>query len=225
MSTHFDRRFSGRPDIVAVVRNVTFIVTVYLFFAGFLYQYFFSELLGIPFGAADISVDEVLVYSYRVVADNLLFIFLFFGVATAVLIVWKFVSKRAKFSTAAFNAGYIAAVVSGGLLLFPCIYKWAELSATKATNDILLGRSVTLVTLSVEKTSKALFPAEFWHANGSGLTIVAQSSAYWFVLAHPSNFETNQCKQFVRATNLYAVPKLAGNSYQALLLGRCAEKT
>jgi hypothetical protein len=52
--------------ILPALRDVTLVATIYLFFAGFAYRYFYLRLLGVAPSEIDLSVNVLLVYAFNV---------------------------------------------------------------------------------------------------------------------------------------------------------------
>lgn len=63
----------SRPEAntyLSNLRNVTFFIAVYLYLAGFVYQYYLYRHLGISLGSLDIPFYYFFVYSYTVIMEN-----------------------------------------------------------------------------------------------------------------------------------------------------------
>ncbi|MDB5071526.1 MAG: hypothetical protein JWM87_2637 [Candidatus Eremiobacteraeota bacterium] len=131
---------TGKPekDALTVARDIAAVAAIYLLFAGYVYNFYFSERLGIP-KAADAPIYAVVASAWTVVAWN----HWWFIVAAVLVAAGATVSTRLPAASAAKPwVAPAAAVLFATLALaaFPLIFIAAHATGNAVATETLQGR-------------------------------------------------------------------------------------
>lgn len=207
---------------LAFARDIAFVATVYLFFAGFWYQYYWYQALGIPLHAIDVPINQLLVFAYYTLAANA-----FWAVVLAVIAIiaiavapiarairtpWAVASQRA----------FVAAVL---IAAFPLLFFWSKSATYAAINSNVEGHVGAIDRFVFRKGSDKLYSSRLLEANGSSslaLVVVAEDDANYYVLKIPPRpaDESNGCSSYIPHTFLFTVRKADVLSIEAWIPGR-----
>jgi hypothetical protein len=229
-----DAEGSGFWNAIARIRDVAFIAAVYLFFAGFIYRYYYLTSFGISPKFEDSALYSVLVYAYSVFDDVfqrspfthrslwiLAAVLLIVAVganaylrATRRLYRWK----AARIALALRRIALPAAVIVA-LMLIPWLFNAAERAGLSdaakvraAHNGIDYAVSVTLTDEAAKHYDKDLRSAL---ASYSVRLISESDSVYYFLDQPPSAAQTDVMRGAV-----FAVRKEDVQSIKLSLPGR-----
>jgi hypothetical protein len=157
------------------LRDVIFVFSILIFFSGFVYDFSFLRILGIPPSVITVPVNGTFAHAYTVFVDHpialILLILVTVGLIVAPLLIrWP--------SLAISQVVVRATALFTGVLIFPILYALAEDSAHRRVDE-LRQQSSTLPQsfIILCKAKRAGYSAEFLYAAAHGLvTVLTESS-------------------------------------------------
>ena len=205
-----------------MARDIAFVAAVYLFFAGFWYQYYWYQALGIPLHAIDVPLNQLLVFAYYTFASNAIG-----AIALAVVVVIAismFPVVRALRTP--WGAAALRAVVGAALIaMFPLLFFWSKSATYAAINGNVEGRVGAIDRFILKEGADKRYSPRLLAANGVAtlaLVIVAEDDADYYVLKIPPRpaDESNGCSSYIPHTYLFTVSKSDVESIEAWIPGR-----
>ena len=144
-----EERATNQVSVVGLFRDVTTIAAIYLFFAGFIYRYYYFRGLGIPISDVNASLETVTAYSFSVFADNW---FLALVAILAVVICWLFLMRAPRF-TATVAPYRLMITFALALAAFPLLYAMARRTAAEEVLRVRLNPEVVFgrASLTIRK--------------------------------------------------------------------------
>jgi hypothetical protein len=209
---------NGR-SILESVRDVAFICAIYLFFAGFLYQYFWYQALGIPFKASEVGLNQTLVFAYYTFADNIVSVAIACVVVGVVALALVLLARRFTLPPRTVWLISRGLLILGAVLVFPLLYSWSRVATFEALAHPLSGHPDSLVQFTIKDSAKSNYDRYFYADNGATLTLVAESDKFLYALAIPT-VNTDPCGKRVPQTFVFAVNKDDVESMRTLLPAR-----
>jgi hypothetical protein len=169
---------------LSMARDAVVLAAVYLYFAGFMYKYYYYESFHIKSALDTVSPYVAFVYSYTVFWENLTELVIA-AVVGLVLVGIVLLSTSAHPERRRVAIGGLAIVLA--VLAFPAINRWSWRAAVGDAADTrrtaALGND-TALTLVDDK--KNLYRADFLSAaSGEGLHILAKTDKYTYLLQQP----------------------------------------
>lgn len=187
---------SEKRRVLPALRDVTLVATIYLFFAGFVFRYFYFRLLGISPSEIELSLNALLVLAFNVFL-NVVWLPVAVVAALAVLSVPK---VRALVDVA--FVPLLALVVIGG---FYVLYFGARDTAARVAGIVRDGYGLPPLALKLRDGTRydRDFLAAVSDAGNTGLKayLVEQNASTYFVLLKRVPPDA------ARPDRLYAVPK------------------
>ena len=168
---------SRKRDSVAVLRDVVFIVALYIYFCGWVYVYVVYTHFGVSLNALDIPFYYFFVYSYSALVGAFSYswtviIIALVSVAVFMLLVYLLLPDHLRRLVWALCL----------IILFPGFFFLARREANKEIADIRTGYTKRIM-LVLKKNVTEHFPKEFIEANKKGqLILLAQTKDRVFVL-------------------------------------------
>lgn len=167
-----------RRDIFSILANLVLLISIYLYFSGWLYAYYLFWHFGVSLHSVDIPVYDYIIYAYSVLDTKWSLAVLVGGVAVWLLAVWlericgPALSKR-------------RATIAIGLLLFPSLLYSAKSAAENEALARREGNALTIrFTLKPEATPS--LPRDFSEHNTQGqLRLLIQTKERYFVFYQP----------------------------------------
>lgn len=210
----------GNP--LAFARDIAFVAAVYLFFAGFWYQYYWYQALGIPLHAIDVPINQLLVFAYYTFAANAFWAVVLGVVVTIAVAVAPIARAVRKPWVAALQRAFVAAVLIG---MFPLLFAWSKSATYAAINSNVEGHVGAIDRFVFKQGSEKLYSSRLLDANGSAslaLVIVAEDDADYYVLKIPPRpaDESNGCSSYIPHTFVFTVRKADVLSVEAWIPGR-----
>jgi hypothetical protein len=209
---------NGR-SILESVRDVAFICAIYLFFAGFLYQYFWYQALGIPFKASEVGLNQTLVFAYYTFADNMVSVAIVCAVVGFIVLALILLARYLKWPPRTSWLAGRGFLILGAVLMFPLLYSWSRAATFEALAHPLSGHPDSLVRFTIKDSAKSNYDRYFYEDNGATLTLVAESDKFLYALAIPM-INTDPCGKRVPQTFVFAVNKDDVESMRTLLPAR-----
>lgn len=206
----------GGRSILESVRDVAFVCAIYLFFAGFLYQYFWYEALGIPFKATDVGLNQTLVFAYYTFADNLGPVAMACAIGLAVVVATIFAARRFKWSQDTFALVSRWLWILAAVIMFPLLYGWSRIATFEALAYPLSGHPQSIVQFTISKGAMSNYDQYFYRYNGATLTLVAESDKFFYALAIPRT-DNVPCVKSVPGTFVFAVNKADVESLETII--------
>ncbi len=161
-------------DLLAILRNVIFIIAVYFYFMGWTYAYYLFNHFGISLNSVDIPFYYFFVYSYSVITDILTII-----TVVAAIIVFYLVTS---FAPIYLKKWALALIL---IVLFPIFFSVAKERADKEALYKRMGFAKT-ITFVFKKDAIKFYPKEFINANNrSKLKILTQTNDRYYVIYQP----------------------------------------
>lgn len=164
----------GNRDLLAILRNVIFIIAIYFYFIGWTYAFYLFNHFGISLNSVDIPFYYFFVYSYSVITD----ISAIIAVVTALILIYLITS---------FAPIYLKKWVLTLLLifLFPTFFWMTKQRADKEDLYIRMGYGKTVVFV-IKKDAAEFYPKEFIKANNEGkLKVLTQTKDRFYVIYQP----------------------------------------
>ena len=115
--------------LLPIVRDAMLPIAIYVYFAGFVYIYFFYQAFGISISVMDVPINYFFVYAYNMVTDHLFATFV-----GAFLMALLATARNLKIIGAALISIFL-------LSLFPVVAKLANQSAVENANSVRAGVS------------------------------------------------------------------------------------
>ena len=137
------------PEILKSLRDVSFLIGIYLLFSGWVYIYYFLDFFGISIRDADVDYSQFVIYSYQAMAfyTNTVSFWLALTAISAFLIWLTFTNrkfgKRSKLVLVIFVLG----------VSFPIIFTMSKYAGMKTADKQLRGHKF--------KTVKFIFKEDF----------------------------------------------------------------
>jgi len=205
---------------LAMARDLAFVAAVYLFFAGFWYQYFWYQAFGIPLHAIDVPFNQLLVFAYYAFALNATPAAFVAVAAVAIVALLPLIDAGSRPSLGAVRRTIIAICV---LAVFPLLYYWSKSATYAAINANVEGHVGAIDRFVFKAGSARNYSPRLLDANGAGslaLTIVAEDSDFYYVLKVPPRPKTSECSTFIPHTYVFTVRKSDVLSVEAWIPGR-----
>lgn len=119
---------------VRLLRDLSIVAAICLYFAGFAYYYFYCDALGLPFNLTGVSFYELISYSFAVVQIGWLEILFLIFLYAAALLGLQFAARRipaiwVAASWAALSASLVVLLIC---VLYGVAYRAATMNATAA---------------------------------------------------------------------------------------------
>jgi len=158
----------NRMTAIQTIRNLTFIIAIYAYFAGFIYIYFLYENFGINIRLLNIPIYFYFVYSFNVVMTNIpVMIILFF-----LILLMTFLSKIGKCKTL---------LIAFLVLLLPFFFFISKNSADNATDKMRNGYDLKTIKLSF--TDENVYEKRFIQMNKQGaLKLLLKTTTDYYIL-------------------------------------------
>jgi hypothetical protein len=161
-------------SLLSILKDLTFLMAIYLYFMGWIYAYYFFQHFGISLVSVDIPFYYFFVYSYTVISNisnNAVFI------AVGATIIYLFSTMYLK----KWNVIWILAVVLIILLSFPAFFDLAKDTGEKKALELRRG-NVNEIVFFFKKDTAKLYPQEFISANNKGeLKLITQTKDLIYV--------------------------------------------
>ena len=202
----------GITSVLAIARDVAFIASVYLAFAGFLYHYFYLSAFGIPFTVGTVGASQVLVYSYAVFSMHPWPIIVILAAGVAAYLLISLITQYRRILVYRRMLQSVVILVAA-LLLFPAVYAAASSAAQDVAIEVRSGQSGNTAHLHFAQDQVGRYTTVATDSERDQLTIVAETGDRYFVLDQHRSPSANQC--LVPDSKVYAVPRGAV-SYIAL---------
>lgn len=217
--TNSDPNTTRDRSLLETARDVAFICAIYLFFAGFLYQYFWYNALGIPFHPSDVGIDQTLVFAYYAFADNLGSVAIASAVAVIIVLATLVFAPRLHWKGSTRQAVGRGLVLLGAIVMFPLLYGWSRVATFEALAHPISGHPESLVLFTIRSSAKSNYDQYFYKYNGKTLTLVAESDKFFYALAIPTA-DIDPCAKIVPPTFVFAVDKDDVASMRTFIPGR-----
>lgn len=182
--------------ILPALRDITLVATIYLFFTGFVFRYFYFHMLGVSPNEIDVSVNALLVLAFNVF-ENQWWLPIALIAAFAVITVPR---VRAVLDVA--FVPILAAAVIGSFFV---LYSGARATAKLAVSIVRQG--VGLPPVFVKLRNDGRYDSDFRAATGAtrcakvAAYLVEQNASTYFILVEHNPSDAG------RPDRLYAVPK------------------
>jgi hypothetical protein len=171
---------------LSMARDVVVLAAVYLYFAGFMYKYYYFDSFHIKSALDAVSSYVAFVYSYTVFLENLVELII---VAILIVAVVAVIMARTKSQPETRKVAIGSAAIIFALVAFPVINRWSWKAAAADAEDTRRAAALgndTALTLVDEK--RKFYGADFLNAaSGEGLHILAKSDKYTYFLQQPPN--------------------------------------
>ena len=194
---------SATKDLFAMIRDVTLILAVYLYYSGYVYVHAFYQQFAIDANVLDLSLDYVLVFGSHAIRRHPLELFVVGEIIVALVLMVRLgrieVARRASSVTAdparpqqlpglpadvVFRVLHAAVLISGCIALLELLGVFAKsdarIAAGKYFADDNYGQPVMLVDKQLAPDS---YPADLKSANANHhLSLVAESKDWLFLM-------------------------------------------
>lgn len=163
-------------SLLSILKDLTFLIAIYLYFMGWIYAYYFFQHFGISLVSIDIPFYYFFVYSYTVISNisisnNTVFL------AVVATIIYLFITRYLK----KWGAIWILAIILIILLSFPVFFGLAKETGEKKALELRRGNVDEIIFFFKKDTAK-LYPQEFISANNKGeLKLIAQTKDLIYV--------------------------------------------
>ena len=165
-------------SMIKIIRDLILIIAIYLYFIGWLYQYFVLDNFGISLNALNIPPYYFFVYAYSVIEDHYLILLVVLLIATSCyLIVQAYLSKF-----------LLPAVLILTIIVFRYSFYLSQTTAVKEAQAIRSGHAHKISFVFKKKVSQFL-PKEFLDANNNinannhnELWLIIQATDGYYVL-------------------------------------------
>jgi hypothetical protein len=164
-------------DLLSLLRNVIFIIAVYIYFVGWIYAFYLFEHFGIALNSVDIPFYYFFVYAYSVIITNPIAVIIIICVTMVIFYSVTYLC------TSIYSKGSLLVPVL--IILFPIFFFLAKESANKSHMDIRMGNAKT-IKFVFKKDAHKIFPKEFIDANTNGsLKILTETDNRFYVFYQP----------------------------------------
>jgi hypothetical protein len=200
---------------LGILRDLVIIVTIFVYFSGFTYRYFYLTYLGIPPSSVDVSYNSILVFAFSVVVVNI-----WWAIAIFALTILIGIAVRTRDRVRVLFTSSPAFFVS--LLALPAfiVLHVASLHAARvAAIQVMLGESdsVSRISLSL-KPSRRNYPQAFLNAvNHDKAILMGVSGERLYLLIPPENIIPGS--RNLPDLSMYVVPVADVAHYKTLISG------
>ena len=169
-------------DIFSILTNLVLLISVYLYFSGWLYAYYLFLHFGVSLHSVDIPVYDYIIYSYSVLDTKGGYAILG-GVAVWLLLAWF--ARYLPFSEVWVRRASAVLFV----MLFPSLfYSLFHCAKSAAENEARARREGNAFTIrfTLKQQSSASLPKKFLECNNHGqLRLLIQTKERYFVFYQP----------------------------------------
>lgn len=167
------KKTEDKYDLLSVIKNVVFLVAIYAYFVGWVYQYYFLRHFGVSLSIVDTSFQSFFVYSYSALASP-------YGIAVSgialltICLLTKFFPKME----------YTIVVIL--IVLFPVLFVMARNEGESKSADVRIGGTARTIRFILNKEHYLLYPSDFLEANKtSNLRLVTETKDRFIVINQP----------------------------------------
>jgi hypothetical protein len=194
---------SGKSETLAILRNATVIVAIYLYFTGWVYAYFvYQNHFGVSFSSLEIPVYYFFVYSYTVIDYAFLLLSSYLGSDPIALpAVLVFLALNLVFILQSIQANaYKYVLILILISVFPLTFYLARNTAIDVAIKMRTGQA-RKIEFVLKKDSRQTFPRNFLTANKKGnLRLLIQTKERFIVFHQPPGL-------LLTSANVYDVPR------------------
>jgi len=168
-------------DLFSILRNVLFLLGVYLYWTGWNYAYYYFYHFGISLHVVQIPAYSFVVYSYSVITAPQVWIW---GSVFLILLLASQWKRRLVL---------VLLTVSAGIWLFPVLYNAAEATAKDAARQRRSGYYAKTIAFVLKPGADKLYPRSFLCQNKyQRLKLLAQTPTNYYVFYQPPAAEDGQ---------------------------------
>jgi|GEM_PF-2476807 len=173
---------SKRIESLLQFGNIIFVIAIYLYFIGYIFNYWFLRYFGIAFQSVDVQFHHMFIYSYSTIFTWRIFYTLHGGVffIISICVIWLsfFCPKCIRVKKNIKNIILTIFLIS----LIPFSYLLARQEGTWNAKEIQKGSSKT-INFTFKKDAFARYPEEFITANDKNkLRIVVTTKDRFYVI-------------------------------------------
>ena len=192
---------SDNKELFAFIKNVIFLIAIYLYFTGWAYAYFFYKYFGISLGALDINYLYFFIYSYPVISSNLwLFVCVCLFVALLFLIRFFFEKQRFAFI-----------LMPTLVVLFPLFFNVALKTGESEANKLRHLKHIRTISFDFVKNDfcKNSQFKEFCDANSEkdALILIKEAKDRYYVLYQHYDYTKPQSPEPIGLGYVYQIQK------------------
>jgi hypothetical protein len=184
------------------LRDAVLVLTIYVFFAGFIYQYFYFSYLGIPINSISVPYNATLIYAFSVGIKSFWWALI---LLTVVLVVQSLIVANQKIA-GLYQKTRMQLLIFTAVISFPVVFVAANYAARVSSREIQLGTNdtITRVSLSIKPERRKSYPPLFLRA-------VDNDAAYLLATASDGIYVLVRQAQLPESKNLsdsflYSVP-------------------
>ena len=161
-----------KKDLPSILRNLVFFIAVYLYFIGWIYEFYYYRNFGIPLSALDIPVYYFFIFSYSAVEFKIIWYVILIGI----LILLVFIPR---------DAIRKWAIVFYMIILFPLSFYLAKSASDQYALKVRRGSAKT-ISFVLKGDASNRYPPEFLSANERGdLRFLTQTKDRFYVFLQP----------------------------------------
>jgi Ca2+/Na+ antiporter len=154
-----------------LIGQIFFILAVYLYFVGWVFNYYYLTHFSIPFIASDIPFYYFFIYSYSVMSDWYTLIIMIASIITIYFFMEVYVKR------------WLCIIIL--LCLFPILFYMAREKGLDEAKSVRMGAAQRITFFFKVDHSKS-YPPQFVKANTDGkLRIITQTKDRFYVLYQP----------------------------------------
>jgi hypothetical protein len=196
------------PSLLPAIRDVTLVAGICLFFAGFIFHYYYFVGLGVPPDTQSMDFNSLVVRSSTVFAEDW---YWYLGAIVVVALITSKNRRRWKTQSLWQHRAVVAVAV---VLFFGLIYGTSIDAGHKMACSVRRGEALRPVILSLIRPS-VYDPTYFVSAVNGTLSsahayLVAETASDYFILIEPDS--GSKCKDQLGQT--YRVPRSAEDHYR-----------
>jgi hypothetical protein len=166
---------SRAPDAFSILKNIVFLLALYLYFVGWLYSYYLFQEFGISLNSVDIPFYYFFLYSYSVLQTAWGFSVLVVGFILL-------------FVFSAGNSNKTALAITC-MILFPALFYPARAAAKREALSKRLGQAKS-ISFVLRQEAAEVVGKDFMELNTSGqLRLLTQTKDQFFVFYQPEGEE------------------------------------
>jgi hypothetical protein len=198
--THSDNGPTGiKKDVpeakglLTILKDLAILVSVYLYFTGWVYHYYLFTHFGVSLSSLDIPIYYFFIYSQPVIYENKIWYIFATVIFILILLLSKYVAKRiTKDSTEAKKKELELSkwgIISLLVFLLPLSFHLARRTAITRALSMRNGYAQK-ISFIFKQDANGKYPEEFINANGSGkLRLLNQTKDRFFVFYQPKSEE------------------------------------
>jgi hypothetical protein len=175
-------------DFLATLRDVSLICAVYLYFVGWVYEYYFLGHFGLALTSVEIPVYYFFIYAFSALSYYFSFILIISAIVICYVAILVFLSLSSNVRSKLQKIGMYLLCVNL-VMLFPVSFYGAKEAAETRAKEIRLGRYPSkTITLIFKKELADEFPKELTAANARGdLKLLTHTKDVYFVFRQIQN--------------------------------------